>query len=106
MAARTRVTITVDGPMLRRIDRIAAAKKQTRCAWFRDVVADAIDQDEAAVKVFTDPLLRETLLKAFGQPGMLKAFAEAVGTELQTDQLKLFEERISMAAEPGVRKKK
>lgn len=95
MARKERVTIAIDGQMLKRIDRLAAAKKQSRSAWFSETIADGLDQEEAAVKVFTDPLLRETLVKAFSAPGMLQQFAAAVGDELSQDQLKLFESRIA-----------
>lgn len=107
MASKERVTIAIDGDLVKRIDMIASAKRQSRSAWFEQAARDAMDQEEAAVKFFSDPLLSGAFLKAFSQPGMLKNFAEVIGSDLEPDQLKLFEQRISgLVREPGLLKNK
>lgn len=93
--SKTKVTLTLDTELVKRVDEIASAKRQSRSAWIEASMRESIDQDEAAVKFFSDPMLSGAFLKAFSEPGMLKQFAQTIGSDLEPDQLKLFGERVS-----------
>lgn len=101
MARKITVTIAIDPEDVRRIDRITSVSKQSRSAWFREAIRDAIGQEEAAVKFFTDPLLRDTFTRLMSQPGVFSHIARAMGEELPDDQLQLFRDRLGGVLEPG-----
>lgn len=95
MARKITVTIAIDPEDVKRIDRITSVSKQSRSAWFREAIRDAIGQEEMAVKFFTDPVLRDTLTRVMSQPGVFSHIARAMGEDLPDEQLQLFRERLA-----------
>lgn len=100
MAKKLKISIAIDADDVRRIDHLASAQKVSRSAWFQNAIQDAIGQDEAAVKFFTDPLLRDTFVRVFSQPGVFAQMAKAMGEEVSPDQMHLFRDRLAGVVEP------
>lgn len=107
-ATKTKVSIAMDRELHSWIARIAKAKRQSVSGLIEGLVREGIEQEELAVKVFSDPVLSQTLVKAFGNMDTLKTLASLLGDELSDDQLRLFTERvtgITSVACPDVEKK-
>lgn len=104
--SKTKLSITIDPQILRRVERIAKAAGQSRSAMIERLIRDGVDDAETAVQAFTDPLLLQAFAGAFGNRDVLKAMASAVHEEMTDSQLDLFVDRLkglagSEAGKPG-----
>jgi predicted transcriptional regulator len=94
--ARTTVTVTLSmAPgLVERIDRLAKATGLSRSAWVQQQIANAIDDEEMAVKALTDPLVAPALLGVFKDRDVMRGLANLMGEQLSDQQLQLFTERL------------
>jgi len=95
---KLRVTVTVDIPLMARIDKLAAAVGQSRSAWIEARLRDAIEDEETSVKALTDPVVGPALLNMFKDRDVLRGLARVVQEELQPEQLRLFADRVAKLA--------
>jgi len=95
---KLRVTVTVDIPLMARIDKLAAAVGQSRAAWIEARVRDAIEDEETSVKALTDPVVGPALLNMFKDRDVLRGLARVLQDELHPEQLQLFADRVSQLA--------
>lgn len=102
MAARVRVTICMDGAILRRIDRVARSTGMSRSRWIEGQLVDAVTSEETAIQVVTDPVLGPAIMGVFADRGVVTRMVEVMKGELSSKQIELFQERLeSLAGKPS-----
>lgn len=89
---RIRVTVTIPGSMVPKLDRVADAAGESRSALISRILADSLELEEVQVKAFADATVRNAFIRAITAPGVLAAMTAAMGRDLDADQLRLFEE--------------
>ena len=98
MAKKLKVTIAIDGKLVHRVDRLAKARGISRSAMLCELVADVIGEEELFVKAANQPLLMQSLMRAFAQPGVLRQMAQVMGQDMSDEQLELFQRATSQLA--------
>lgn len=109
MTRKRKISISVDDELMERIVRLAGATRRSISATIEQQIRDGIEQEELAVKVFSDPSLARPLIQAFGNPDVLKGIAAHLGAEMDPVQMKLVFDRIfeaTAASAPLAGKKK
>ena len=104
-AKKVKISITVDADVLKRVDRLAKSLKENRSSVMGDLLADALEQNEAALKAASDPVLMGAFMRAMAEPGVMRGMAEAVRQDLTDDQLRMFTEAAEQIGHAGKRKK-
>lgn len=105
MARKHRLTVSIDGDVIARVDRLAKAERRSRSATMEALLKDGLDQTEATVHAFANPVLRDAFIKAFAQPEVVRQFAAVMGQEVSEDQLRLFQagiEQLGGTMRPGI----
>ena len=103
------VSITIDPDVLERVDRLAAARVLARGRLIEEFIADGIEEEELFVKVSSQPVLMQALMRAFAQPGVVKELSAVMGQDLSEQQLNLFHQavgQLSAVQEFGESKRK
>lgn len=98
---RERWSITVDPDIASRVRRLAKSSRMSLSGCVEQLLRESVDEAELAVKVLSDPVLGQHLLKAFGNMDFIKGVAHHLGEEMSSEQLELFCKRLGVAAEPG-----
>lgn len=89
-----RISITIDGEIVKRVGRLAKASNRSRSAMIEQLIRDGVEDAEMTVQAFTDPVLLQAFAGAFGNRDVLKAMASAVHEEMTDVQLDLFVDRL------------
>jgi hypothetical protein len=76
--------------LVRRIDALAAAQRQTRAAVMERLLLDSLDQAELSVRALTDPLIGPALAGALAKPGVLRALMATLREDLKPEQMQMF----------------
>lgn len=87
---KTRISITIEPKLVRRLDRLAKSSKLSRSELIEQLCRDGMEDQEMMVKAFTNPVLVEAFGKAFANRDVLRAMTSTMGDELEDDQLELF----------------
>ena len=103
MAKRIRITISLDGNLAKRVERLARAARLSFSRQIELFVHDAVADSEMAVKVLSDPVLSQYVAKAFGNRDFIRGLLEQMKEDASPEQMKLVFEGISSIAanEPG-----
>lgn len=93
--AKITMTVSIDGSLVERIGRLAAATGQSRSSWVESQLRNLVDDEEIGVKALTDPVVGPALVGMFKDRDVLRGFAKLVTDQLSDKQLGLFAERVS-----------
>lgn len=97
----TRVTasFTIPADLLKQVDDVADAQRLSRSTLLETWILEKLDSEKLNVQLLANPAVFQAMVKAFGNPEVLKSMAQAVGQELKPEQLELFHRGISIAHE-------
>jgi predicted transcriptional regulator len=98
---RPTVTVTLEKHLLKRVDSVARALALSRSRLLEQLVRDGIEEQETWARALANPLIAKALGLAIGQPGVLKAMAEAMGEELRPEQMELFKQAMQHVVSLG-----
>ena len=90
-AKRLKLSVTLDAEICKRVDRLAKLCRSNRSRVLEDLVIDSLEQNEAAMKAATDPVVMGAFMQALTQPGVVRGLADAIRSDLTDEQMKLFE---------------
>jgi hypothetical protein len=82
MAAKGRITIMIDAKLLGELDRMGKKLKRSRSEMVQSCIEEFVENARLGVEAFTNPVLADAMLKAFGNREVLRAMARAMGEEL------------------------
>ena len=93
MARKTMdVTMSMPPSLVKRLDRLAKLQGVSRSVAACDLLAAALREGEDLVKVLSNDKVREALMRAMMQPGILQAMSRALGHELSaSDRQRVFQ---------------
>lgn len=103
---KRRITLTLDPALVKRVDRMAKATRESRSAVVEDLLRDGLEDQEMFVKAMGNPLLRESLGRAFASKDVLRQMAAVIGDDLGDDQLELFTRMMDGFASPSSNRKR
>lgn len=85
-------TMTLPKSLITKLDRLAKLQGTSRSEVARDLLGAALREGEDLVKVLASDKVREALMRAMMQPGILQAMSRALGHELSdSDRQRVFE---------------
>ena len=84
--ARKVITITLPDEMVTSIDNLADSQGLSRSKMIERGLMEYIDSEKTMMAAFANPVIRDAMVKAFGNRDVLKAMAGAVGEEVGDDQ--------------------
>ncbi|HWI02764.1 MAG TPA: ribbon-helix-helix protein, CopG family [Acidimicrobiales bacterium] len=93
------ITLYLDNGVVERIDRLAAAQDASRAKYLERLIIEHLDEDEATVQAFTNPVLLNALMQVFGQPDVARQLVQTMRRDVSDDQLQLFQEAMMTTAE-------
>lgn len=99
MAQRVAFTISLQPGVAKAIDDLADAQGISRSALVLRWITEKMEGEKHTVAIFANPVVANTIIKAFAQPGVLRALADAVGEKLTDEQLELFHRTMNVATE-------
>ncbi len=101
---RSIISITIEPELLKRLDDLADAQGVARSQLIEKLISEGIEGEEMAVRALTNPVVMQAMVGAFRDPTVLRAMAVAVGQELSTEQLQLFQRAMGAVSEVVVMK--
>jgi len=110
MAAKIRISMSLKPDLVKRVDRLAKLEGLSRSSMTAQLLLDALEQQEMAIKATSDPVLMNAIARVMTEPGMMRAMFSGLRSELTDDQFQLFSrytEGLAAAVEkqtPGFRK--
>ena len=104
-AKRLKLSVTLDAEICKRVDRLAKLCRSNRSRVLEDLVIDSLEQNEAAMKAATDPVVMGAFMQALTQPGVVRGLADAIRSDLTDEQMKLFEAAMQKFTGPAVPRK-
>ena len=87
---KTIVGLSIDTNVVERIDELAAAQGYSRSRMIEELVLGGLEGQETVIKAFANPTIMKAFAQAFSDRHVLRAMAEAVTEKVQPDQLELF----------------
>ncbi len=97
---KLKTSISLDPDLVKRLDRVARASRQSRSQLITDLVVGGLEQTEVMIKATSDPVLMAAVGKVMGDPGVLRNMVSGLRSELSDEQLELFKSRLdSMTTE-------
>jgi predicted transcriptional regulator len=109
-AGKAYVGAYVEAALIRRLDRLARARKVNRSRIVEQLLNDGVERDELMVKMTTDPVLSRAMMQAVSRSEVMTQLLRSMREEMTDDQLQLFEDRLAAALgqeqEPTSRKAK
>ena len=108
MARKDKTSIALPEALIKRLDRVAKSAGQSRSEMIRELIEDGLGHQEDMIKVTSDPVLMGAFGKVFSDPGVLRALMSGLRSELNEDQLQLFQKRVEavQSVEPAKVKSK
>ena len=99
------VSLSLNSELMKRVENLADSKGMSRSALIEDLIENGIDQEEIAVAAFTNPVVRDALMKSFARPEVIKALIKGIGDE-DPKQLELFNQGLQLLNNYGSEFKK
>ena len=97
---KSKTSIALDPELIKRLDRVARAARQSRSELITDLVESGLGQAEMMIKATADPVLMAAVGKVMADPGVLRNMVAGLRSELSDEQLELFKSRLdSMTTE-------
>lgn len=97
MATKKKVrSIAIDEKLLDELDRLADAQGISTSALISKLCREGLENEGMMVAAFTNPLIRDSLMKAFGQPDVIRAMASSMSQQVDPRQLELFQQGLQM----------
>jgi len=78
---KERITVTLDGDLLARVDQVAEARDDSRSAMIERMLSNQIEFEEGFVKKMENPIVRNLAKLLTSSPALLDAIAVAAGDE-------------------------
>lgn len=80
---KAKFTISMDPGLLRRLDEVAEARKDSRSAVIERIVNNQIEEEEKAVRLLIDnPVIRETIMRLMASPDALELLNRLLGKKI------------------------
>ncbi len=94
MAKKLKVSVAIDGDLVKRLDRLGKAAQQSRSELICDLVLSGLEQAELIVKATSDPVLMGAMGRVMADPAVLRNMIAGLRSELSEEQLDLFKTRL------------
>ena len=93
------LSVYIDADLLRRLDRLAAARDVSRSKLVEEMLLDQLGNSELHVAAMTNPTIVNALMGAMARPEVLRAMSSAMREDVDDEQLQLFQRAINAATE-------
>lgn len=103
MAARDRITLTLDHELTKRIDAVAEARDESRSATIERMLRNSIEEEERFLGQVGTGIEGRIMALMLENPKLINSLSKLVGDELSEDQLKRLEEGGSGVVAAGKR---
>lgn len=90
------LSLSLDVELVKRVDNLADANGMSRSAMVESFIESGIDQEELKIRAFTNPVLREALMKSFSSPSVVKALLKGMKDEVTPQDMQLFQQGMQM----------
>jgi hypothetical protein len=84
---RPKVSISIDGPLLERIDRVAECRNESRSEALERMARNVIEEEEATITAMESPGVGAILQRLAESPNIMRILATALGEELTPEQI-------------------
>lgn len=92
MAGRSVVSVSMPLALAQSVKELAEAKGEPLSVVICDLIRGSIDKEKTVVAAFGNPTVSAAIMKAFAEPGVLRALTESMRASMSDQQLLLFNE--------------